>query len=188
MLNVNEIFQSIQGEGYHIGKTANFIRLAGCNLNCSYCDTDFKNSNEMSEDEIIEQLDLKKTMIVITGGEPTLQDLEPLIKALRKNPVYIALETNGTNATSHYDLNWVSCSPKPNDYKIHPHCIPCELKYVVSEDLRFSYIQKHRVPLGHVFLQIESCKPESIKKAMNLTVMDPSLRIGVQAHKYLNVD
>lgn len=187
---VNEIFQSIQGEGIHFGKPANFIRLAGCNLKCNYCDTDFEKAVDMNETAIVDQLDFSRGMTIITGGEPTIHDLNILVKQIRKGSQiqYIAIETNGTGRTIDLDVNWVTCSPKAEaEYKISPECVPCELKYVVTETLRLSDIQKQKVPTGHVFLQIESQKEESLNRALSFQKLDPDLRIGIQAHKYLNL-
>ena len=137
MYKVKEIFRSIQGEGFHSGKTAIFIRFSGCNLwngiekfrkkaICNFCDTDFVGTNGQNGGEYkLEDL-IKKTLeiwgkgnlyhekfVVLTGGEPLLQVNKQLIKELKKKNFYIALETNGTIKTK-LKFDWVVVSPKEN--------------------------------------------------------------------------
>ncbi|EWG08065.1 MAG: hypothetical protein ASUL_00385 [Candidatus Aramenus sulfurataquae] len=97
---VIEIFTSIQGEGEVVGYPSNFVRLAGCNLRCVWCDTKYSwlrsDGKEMTVEEIISKLDLRVPYTTITGGEPLLQDLYPLVKALKEKGQKIIVETNGT--------------------------------------------------------------------------------------------
>ncbi len=111
---INDIFYSLQGEGRWAGKAAIFIRFAGCNLKCPFCDTDFKQFKEMSEIEILEKIQSLSDFckfVVFTGGEPTLQLDESLTTLLQKWGYYIAIETNGTHKIPG-GVNWVTCSPK----------------------------------------------------------------------------
>ena len=74
MLRVNDIFYSLQGEGHNVGRAAVFIRFAGCNLRCPFCDTEFESFREMTADEIIEAIaPFESRFVVLTGGEPTLR-------------------------------------------------------------------------------------------------------------------
>jgi 7-carboxy-7-deazaguanine synthase len=100
-MRIAEIFRSLQGEGKNQGKSCLFIRLAGCNLHCRWCDTDFARSGgtEMSIDTILEHVwRLNPSYVCITGGEPLLQakDLEPLLDSLHRRGIAIDIETNGT--------------------------------------------------------------------------------------------
>ena len=98
-MKVNEIFYSLQGEGYFTGRPAVFIRLSGCNLKCPFCDTDFSEYKDMTEEEIVDEvckLSIDCHFVVITGGEPTLQDCTYLIDLLHRNKYSVAMESNGT--------------------------------------------------------------------------------------------
>jgi len=98
MLKISEIFYSIQGEGPELGMPAVFIRLSGCNLDCPWCDTKYaEHGVNMSEEEIISDVDSHNCEnIVITGGEPLIQDILPLIKELKLKSKKVYVETNGT--------------------------------------------------------------------------------------------
>lgn len=118
MYRVNEIFYTLQGEGAHSGIPAVFVRLSGCNLRCPWCDTEFADYREMSADEVVAEVcslyDLqnpRRKMVVLTGGEPSLQVDQPLIDALHKAGFYICIETNGTHPLPE-GIDWITCSPK----------------------------------------------------------------------------
>lgn len=122
-LKINEIFYSIQGEGHYTGTPAVFVRLAGCNLNCWFCDTEFHSFSEMSEDEIVaEASQYPSRYMVITGGEPTLQLTASLTSKLHAIGFYIMLETNGTQPLPEgCTVDWITCSPKhPSPNTQHP--------------------------------------------------------------------
>jgi len=113
-MKVNEIFYSLQGEGYHTGRAAVFVRLSGCNLKCPFCDTDFREFEEMSEEQIVDKvcaLSLDCHFVVITGGEPTLQDCTLLIDYLHRNGYTVAMESNGTRRAP-FNVDWLTISPK----------------------------------------------------------------------------
>lgn len=113
-MRVNEIFHSIQGEGRFTGTPAVFVRLAGCNLNCWFCDTEFHTFKEMTEDEIVaEACRFPSRHVVITGGEPTLQLTSALTDRLHAAGFFIMLETNGTTPMAEgCAIDWITCSPK----------------------------------------------------------------------------
>lgn len=188
-----ESFTSIQGEGFHSGKGATFIRVAGCNLRCRWCDTvysfDLTKARWMSGQEIIDEIQMPHQHIVITGGEPTLYDLGPLVQELHKRGKYVAVETNGTKPIpAEWEIDWITASPKPsNDYALS--CQADELKYVVDDEFRIENINDQAVPEGRIFLQVESGRPESAQKIYDLIQRYPErrLRLGIQLHKVLNV-
>ena len=118
MYKINEVFYTLQGEGAHSGIPAVFVRFSGCNLRCPWCDTEFSEFTEMSADEIVrEALSLydipneRRKMLVLTGGEPSLQVDAPLIDALHAAGFYICIETNGTRPLPD-GIDWITCSPK----------------------------------------------------------------------------
>ena len=101
MRKINEIFYSLQGEGYHTGTPAVFIRFSGCNLKCSFCDTRHEEGVLMSDDEIIAEVrKYPAVTVILTGGEPSLWIDEIFIDCLHQAGKYVCIETNGTNATS----------------------------------------------------------------------------------------
>ncbi|TGE37431.1 7-carboxy-7-deazaguanine synthase QueE [Desulfosporosinus fructosivorans] len=188
-----EIFSSIQGEGFHMGKGSTFIRVAGCNLRCSWCDTqhsfDVSKARWMSVEEIIEESEITHQHVVITGGEPTLYDLGPLVQELHKLGKYVAIETNGTNPIpADWALDWITASPKPgSDFALC--CQADELKYVVDDEFTIDCITKQYLPEGRIFLQVESGRQESAQKGYELINSHPDrrLRMGIQLHKILDV-
>ena len=118
MYRVNEIFYSLQGEGRNTGSAAVFVRFAGCNLRCPFCDTDFDDYREMTGDEIVEEVVAQsakskapKPMVVLTGGEPTLQVDESLVDLFHRHGYKVAMESNGTRPAP-ANLDWLTVSPK----------------------------------------------------------------------------
>ena len=112
MRKINEIFYSLQGEGYHTGTPAVFIRFSGCNLKCSFCDTRHEEGVLMSDDEIIAEVGKYPAVtVILTGGEPSLWIDEAFIDRLHQAGKYVCIETNGTNPLPK-NIDWVTCSPK----------------------------------------------------------------------------
>ena len=198
-MKVIEIFESVQGEGRWMGTPVTFIRLAGCNLHCPWCDT--KESwgdvgTEMTIENIIKAVDsFGCATVVITGGEPTIQpDLPRLVKSLREDMYYVCVETNGTNHISWEDglFNWITCSPKPeSDYTIACDCD--EIKLVITED--FNEIVLERIVKEHgssgvpIWLQPDGFNLQAMwKRCYELAMKHkPYVRVGVQLHKLMEV-
>lgn len=111
-MHINEIFYSLQGEGYHSGTPAVFVRLSGCNLRCPFCDTQYEAYVEMDETEIVEAVkQYPARLVVVTGGEPSLQLTPSLVDALHAAGRTVAVETNGTHPLPP-NVDWVTLSPK----------------------------------------------------------------------------
>ena len=190
---VMEIFNSIQGEGTMIGQVATFIRLAGCNLTCPFCDTKsswiISATQMMTIEQIMNVLGVGcHNNIIITGGEPCMYDLDPLVKTLKDLDFYVCIETNGSYATPK-DVDWVTCSPKPaGDYLIHPDCDFNELKYVVTEpiDLKEVVEPMLRITNAPVWLQPDGYDiihmVPKIQKFLT-SINNPQCKMGVQLHK-----
>ena len=110
-----EIFESLQGEGRNMGRPCVFVRFAGCNLRCPWCDTDIRPRFTLELDELVSEIKgFRAKSVVLTGGEPTIvKGMPELVAALKREGYWIAVETNGTN-----DADWlafvdyVACSPK----------------------------------------------------------------------------
>lgn len=151
VLQVHSIFASIQGEGPFTGHPAVFIRLAGCNLQCPSCDTDYTSSDWRATPqqlrEYVDEMRQGATFVVITGGEPFRQNIHPLVQKLISFGFTVQIETNGTfppptiGFPELCSLNlaernkcFVVCSPKTG--RVHPliEMLTCAYKYVVSAD------------------------------------------------------
>jgi len=139
--NVSEIFYSVQGEGLFQGLPMVFIRLSGCNLHCGFCDTKYalKNGKETALRKILQEVrKYNCKRVCITGGEPFLQNLKPLVKSLKEKDYWIAAETNGT-VWQKLPLDWLTVSPKREGSDIHPRGYDkrfinsaSEFKYVIT--------------------------------------------------------
>lgn len=146
ILEVHSIFYTIQGEGPFCGTPAVFVRLAGCNLQCPGCDTDYTSSRlHLTVEQILDaiSINLKTKLVVITGGEPFRQNLSRLLRTLVNAGHYVQIETNGTVNPSKFDYNvmtqfregvYIVCSPKTG--KLAPSIAEkaCALKYVVNHN------------------------------------------------------
>jgi organic radical activating enzyme len=139
-LEVQSIFDTIQGEGPFAGRPAVFIRLAGCNLQCPSCDTDYTSKREMypylAIVQEVKKLRASSWLVVITGGEPFRQNIVHLVRELRKADYIVQIETNGSLPPP-IGLpleTWVVCSPKTG--KVHPRIVDIAdcYKYVLSHD------------------------------------------------------
>ena len=109
---VNDIFYSLQGEGHNTGRAAVFVRFSGCNLKCAFCDTDFASFEPLTGHDIVERIRHHEArLVVLTGGEPTLQVDEQLIDALHEAGFEVAMESNGTLPPPS-NLDWLTVSPK----------------------------------------------------------------------------
>jgi organic radical activating enzyme len=179
---INEIFVSLQGEGFHTGTAAVFVRFSGCNLACSFCDTNHQSFTLMSDEEIADAV-AKHTAdwVILTGGEPSLQASELLIELLHRNGKKVAIETNGTHKLP-TNIDWVTVSPKVWDKTIVNQAD--ELKLVFTgEDVE---PWRGKINASHWFLQPCSCKntAETVQYILN----HPHWRLSLQTHKYIGIE
>jgi 7-carboxy-7-deazaguanine synthase len=196
-LPVMEQFLTLQGEGFHSGKSAVFIRLAGCDVGCVWCDVkeswDEKAHPVLSVSEIVKKtLNYRTDFVVITGGEPTLHDLSFLVDSLKKHDKYVAIETAGTNPLPD-NIDWVCFSPKKFK-KPHPGIYQKvnELKVVIyhSSDLEWAMEHSKKVVNkdAHLFIQPEwSRSDEHFPLVLSFLNENPSWRLSLQTHKFLNI-
>lgn len=196
-MQIIEIFSSIQGEGRFLGCPATFIRLAGCNLHCPWCDTKESWGANRGKtmgvaDVIAKAKTLNQNLIVITGGEPTIQsEFYILTSALRRQGFFVCVETNGTNRLTHDDgVDWITCSPKPeNDFGIA--CDADEIKLVITgsgdDELVDRLMRQH--PDKTIWLQPNGYDMQNMwKHCYDLAMkFGGNVRIGVQLHKLMEV-
>lgn len=190
-----EDFYTIQGEGAHTGKPAYFIRLAGCDVKCWWCDVKDswdadKHPRVSVRDMLARVAESKAEIVVITGGEPLMHDLQPLTEALHALGTQVHIETSGSSPVSG-SLDWITLSPKrfkePLD-EIYPYVD--ELKVVVLRKKDLDWARKHAAlcPEKTVkMLQPEWDTPESIPLIVAFVKENPEWRISLQTHKFLNV-
>ena len=152
MKRVNEIFYSLQGEGFHTGRAAVFVRFSGCNLRCPFCDTSFETYREMSDQEIVQTiLQYPARFVVLTGGEPTLQVDDAFTACLHQHGYEIAMETNGTRAIPP-GIDWVTISPKK------PYCAGAALAVDRCNELKCLFdgvtpVSTYGISAAHYYLQ-----------------------------------
>lgn len=195
-LPVMEYFYTLQGEGFHQGKSAYFIRLGGCDVGCSWCDVkeswDAAAHPTLAIETLLEEV--KKTaakLVVITGGEPLLHPLKNLTTLLQQNGLETNIETSGSSPLSG-SWNWICLSPK----KFKPALpevinVANELKIVVYNNSDFEWAEKYAalVPTAcKLYLQPEWSKKEiMLPKIINYILENPKWELSAQLHKYINV-
>lgn len=182
MKRINEIFYSIQGEGFFTGTPAIFIRFSGCNLECPFCDTLHKLFREMSDEDILKEISqYPANHIVLTGGEPSLQVDVEFCKKLKEQDYFVQIETNGTVDISHLPLNWITQSPKGRPV---PYCsqTPYELKVVYTGQDMSMY---DNVRADHYYLQPCSC--QNTNEVISYIKSNPKWRLSLQTQKLLKI-
>lgn len=195
-LPIMEQFYSVQGEGFFSGRPAYFIRVAGCDVGCSWCDVkESWNANEhevLTVEEIVSKVEeTKADFVVITGGEPAMYNLEKLTQSLKKINCYLAIETSGVYPLSG-EIDWVCFSPKK--FKA-PHegiyLKANELKVIVFNKHDLQWAEEHAAKLNKdckIYLQPEWSKHEKLLPFILDYVKDnPKWTLSLQTHKYINV-
>ncbi len=177
---VNEIFCSLQGEGYFTGTAAVFLRFSGCNRRCAFCDTDHADGCEMTAEEIVAEVARYcPRHLVVTGGEPALQLDSELVRALKAEKFFIQVETNGSLPLP-TDVDWVTCSPKDAPWEIGRID---ELK-VVYQGQDVEAIAS-LLPAPRLFLQ--PCSGSNIKETVEYILSHPRWRLSLQTHKLIDI-
>jgi len=199
ILKITEIFPSIQGEGLRQGEATIFIRLSGCNLKCSFCDTKYawEGGSKMSSAEILEAVKkirqrFAAKWVCLTGGEPLLQNVGGLVRELKTVGFNIQIETNATIYRP-LAVDWYTVSPKPDKYFFQPEYRKkaAELKLVVTKELNLDIIQNLRSKFPDeipILLQPQSNRKWSanlgmkiLRNALNAGLKN--IRLSVQIHK-----
>ena len=218
MYKVNEIFFTLQGEGAHSGIPAVFVRFSGCNLRCPWCDTEFTSFTEMTAEDIVSTaLSLydadtqgRRRMMVLTGGEPSLQVDDAIIVALHAAGFYICIETNGTRPLPS-GIDWITCSPKKQSLSLNPSPVthtPLALKRVNEVKVVFTgdydpNIWREYLEAEHWLLQPlrytsewllqsnadewEDDRNDNLADTVQYILAHPFWRLSVQLHKIVGL-
>ena len=195
MYKVNEIFLSLQGEGYNTGTASVFIRLSGCNLHCAFCDTQHEQGTMMSLPEIVEQVMQYPwaPLIVLTGGEPSLWIDEDFVTGLKQmTGKRIAIETNGTRPLPH-GIDWVTLSPKTglgNSGDLPVVLTRCdELKVVyLGQDLtQYNSITATHRYLQPCWVEDKEQRLRNMQATVQAVLDHPEWRLSLQTHRILGI-
>ena len=223
-LRVNNIFYSLQGEGRNTGRAAVFIRFAGCNLRCSFCDTEFDSYREMSREEILAEIsryegagvrgceDSKalspqpsslrhqtsalSPLIVLTGGEPTLQVDEAFVDFLHQQGYEVSMESNGTRPAPK-NLDWLTVSPKGRGarYEVQGARVPDEIKLVFDEHTDPEAILPSETFNRPPLLYLQPCDTGDAQRNKAITQAcveyikaHPQWRLSLQTHKLIDIE
>lgn len=196
-MRVNEIFYSLQGEGFFTGTPAVFLRFSGCNLRCDFCDTNHESFREMTEEEIVAAITcFPARHVVITGGEPAIQLTATLVEKLHETGRFVQIETNGSLKLQSQVaelIDWVTVSPKngilPSIQRI--------------DELKLVYDSRHKEDIEKLedvvancadayFLQPCDRGDEALNQANREECIDyilqhPKWRLSLQTHKIINI-
>ena len=188
---VHSLFLTVQGEGANLGRVAVFVRFAGCNLTCSWCDTDFQGGTRYADADALADAAAAlwpsaqhHRMAVLTGGEPLLQVDRALIDALRERQFYIAVETNGTQPLPpHAHVDWLCVSPKAG----------APLALNAAHELKVVYPQPGAEPERYADfaavwrwlspMDAPRRTKANMRRAAAYCLANPEWRLAIQAHK-----
>lgn len=189
-------FYTIQGEGYHTGKPAYFIRVGGCDIGCHWCDSKISWKADIHrlgavEDIVCKAVETPAKAVVVTGGEPTTYNLNPLCNELKKQKIKTFLETSGA-----YELtgiwDWICLSPKShkpphkNIYKFAD-----ELKVVIFNESDFEWAEANAKKVNPdclLYLQPEWSRHKTmIHKIVEYAKQNPQWNVSIQAHKFMKI-
>ena len=200
ILNVVEIFHSIQGEGANAGKAAVFVRLACCNMSCWYCDTDWSKSTKMTVSQVLDEVkkhsnpeDFPNNLLIWTGGEPTLQLTDEILEFFKD--YYNCIETNGTNPVPG-KIEYISCSPKvspmvlrKNFTHVNEYRYPIEVGDVLPDISELPHADNYFV--SPIFIGVEKERfqqvNENIEYSIRFIKKNPEWRLSLQLHKLLSI-
>lgn len=195
-LPIVEDFYTIQGEGYHTGKPAYFLRIGGCDVCCSWCDTKVSWDPTIHpvgklEDIVAKVNDLPAKAVVITGGEPMLYNLDLLCHELRKIGVELFLETSGSHSFSG-QWDWICVSPKKSKHPVPEAYVRAdELKVVIDKELDFSWAELHAQKVRKeckLYLQPEWKRYNKIiEPIVEYIKNNPKWNISLQSHKFMHI-
>jgi 7-carboxy-7-deazaguanine synthase len=196
LYKINEIFYSLQGEGFWQGTPAVFLRFSDCNLRCPFCDTEFLSGKMMSVAEILENIaKYPARRVIFTGGEPLMNDTFPIASALKSAGYMLHVETNGMFEAGHELFDWITVSPKNSLLKI-THCD--EAKVVLGRE---EVPELFGLSANHYFISPKNpthsekigsagsslTDAETLQYCIEYVKQHPHWRLSVQLHKYLGI-
>ena len=194
-LPLMESFYTIQGEGYHKGSAAYFIRIGGCDIGCHWCDIkeswDVEKFPLVNVESIVDIVKKNSSKVVITGGEPLIYNMNPLTKKLKQLNISTHLETSGAYELTGY-WDWICLSPKKNKLPINNiYSIANELKIIIYNKNDFLFAEnlaKNTNPDCKLYLQPEWSKREKVMPLIvNYVLKNNHWKVSLQTHKYLNI-
>lgn len=194
-LPLMEEFYTIQGEGYHTGKAAYFIRVGGCDVGCHWCDV--KESWNASlhplthADQIVQNAARYSKTVVVTGGEPLESNMQYLTRKLHEHGISVHLETSGSAPISGY-WDWICLSPKRNKLPVKEiYTMAHELKIIIRSKQDFEFAEEQAAQVNEhcqLYLQPEwSVREKMIPLITDYVMSHPQWKVSVQTHKYLNI-
>ena len=195
ILPLMEEFYTIQGEGFHTGKAAYFIRVGGCDVGCHWCDVKESWNADLHPAtktlKIIENVKKYANTVVITGGEPLMWNMDFITKNLKKENIKIHIETSGAYPLTG-NWNWVCLSPKKTKLPLEDiYHKANELKMIIynKNDFKFAEEQAKKVNKNcELFLQPEwSNREKMTPQIVDYVMQNPKWKISLQTHKYLNI-
>lgn len=194
-LPLMEAFYTLQGEGYHKGAAAFFIRIGGCDVGCHWCDVKESWNPEIHPatpiTKIVAQAKEYSKTVVVTGGEPLMWNMDPLTFRLKAEGMKIHIETSGAyKLTGSWD--WFCLSPKKNKLtNKEAYQRADELKVIIynKDDFRFAAEQAQRVSSKcHLYLQPEWSRRDAVMPLMvDYVLENTQWKVSLQTHKYLNI-
>lgn len=193
--NLVEIFESLQGEGRNTGRPCVFVRFAGCNLDCPWCDTAVGKRFELSLEELVAEVkSCRAKSVILTGGEPTIvEGMDELVAALKQAGFWLGVETNGLVAAAWLDsVDYVACSPKyefARLYETSDRLVRAdEVRIVASSEAVVGFARKMQATIRAADYYISPCDHDGkidfeVAKAV-LNALD-GFSLSVQLHKIL---
>lgn len=195
MLPLMEEFYTIQGEGFHTGKAAYFIRIGGCDVGCHWCDVkeswDANLHPPTKTLDIVANVNKQANTVVVTGGEPLIWNMDHLTNLLKKQNLKTHIETSGSyKLTGNWD--WICLSPKKTKLPLSSiYSKANELKIIVLNKHDFKFAEEQAAQVNNnceLFLQPEwSKREEMMPLIVNYVMENPKWKISLQTHKYLNI-
>lgn len=195
ILPLMEEFYTIQGEGYHTGTAAYFIRIGGCDVGCHWCDVKESWDSEMHPptltEKIVENAKKNADIAVITGGEPLMWDMNVLTNSLKKKGIKTHIETSGAYKLSG-TWDWICLSPKKLKLPLEAiYKEADELKMIIYNKSDFKFAEEQAAKVSdscELFLQAEwSNKRKMTPSIIEYVMQHPKWKISIQTHKYLNI-